>query len=97
MVLEICFQTRFFMETNDYKEILERKKDVGVLVLQGRVMEWGFGKRLGTGGWSLAKGWLLRWGMAEECGFGRIGGVERILWKRLFQDCTLLPPPRMLG
>ena len=66
-------------------------------VLQGRVMEWGFGRRLGTGGWSLAKGWLLRWGIVEECGFGKIGGVERILWKRFFQVCTLLPPPGMLG
>ncbi|RVW36589.1 hypothetical protein CK203_072861 [Vitis vinifera] len=26
------------------------------------IMEWGFGRRLGMGGWSLAKGWLLRWG-----------------------------------
>ena len=38
-----------------------------------------------------------RWGMVEECGSGRIGGVERIPWKRLFQACTLLPPLKMLG
>ena len=35
--------------------------------------------------------------MVDECGFGRIGGMERIPWKRLFQACTLLPPLEMLG
>ena len=34
---------------------MERKREVGVLVLQGMVIEWDFGRRLGTGGWSLAK------------------------------------------
>ncbi|RVW77033.1 hypothetical protein CK203_036896 [Vitis vinifera] len=37
-----------------------------------------FGRPSGMGGWSLAKGCLLRWGMVEECGYERIGGVERI-------------------
>ncbi|RVW94362.1 hypothetical protein CK203_037871 [Vitis vinifera] len=76
---------------------MERKREASVLVLQGRIMEWEIGRQLGTGGWSLAKGWLLRWGMVEECSFGRIGGVERIPWKRLFQACTLLPLPEMIG
>ena len=35
--------------------------------------------------------------MVEECGSGRTGGVERIPWNRLFQACTLLPPPEILG
>ena len=69
---------------------MERKREVDVLVLQGKATEWGFGRQLGMSGWSLAEGWLLRWGMVEECGFGRIGGVERIPWKRLFQAFTLV-------
>ncbi|RVW53839.1 hypothetical protein CK203_088556 [Vitis vinifera] len=60
MVLEICFGARFFMETSDCKEIWRGKKDVGILAFQGRVMEWGFGRRLGMGGWSLEKRVLLR-------------------------------------
>ena len=68
-----------------------------VLVLQGKVMKWGFGRRLGMGGWSLARVWFLRWGMVEECGSGRIGGVERIPWKTLFQACILLSSLEMLG
>ena len=57
---------------------MERKRDVGVLVLQRRVMEWTFGRPSGMDGRSLAKGWLLRWGMVEECSFGKTIGVERI-------------------
>ncbi|RVW87765.1 hypothetical protein CK203_043983 [Vitis vinifera] len=54
-------------------------------------------RRLGMGGWSLARVWFLRWGMVEECGSGRIGGVERIPWKTLFQACILLSSLEMLG
>ena len=69
---------------------MEGKREVGVLVLQGKVTKWGCGRRLGKSGWSLAKGWFLKWGMVEECSSGRIGGVERIPWKRFFQVCTLV-------
>ncbi|RVW90826.1 putative ribonuclease H protein [Vitis vinifera] len=56
----------------------------------------------GVGLWkAIRKGWMefskrvaLRWGMVEECVFRRIGGVEKILWMRLFQGCTILPPPQ---
>ncbi|RVW82582.1 hypothetical protein CK203_047098 [Vitis vinifera] len=59
----------------------------------------------GMGLWkAIRNGWMefskrvaFKVGMVEECGFGRIGGVERILWKRLFQVCALLPPSGMLG
>ena len=57
-------------------------------MLKGKVMEWVFGRSSGMGGWSLAKWWLLRRGMVEECVSRRIGGVGRIPWKRLFQACT---------
>ena len=45
----------------------------------------------------LAKGFPLRWEMIEECGSQRVGGVERIPWKRLFQTCTLFPHVEKLG
>ena len=67
---------------------MERKREDGVLVLQRKVMEWVFGRPSRMGGWNLAKGWLLDYGMVEECVSGRIGGVEMIPWKRLFQACT---------
>ena len=35
--------------------------------------------------------------MVEECVFGRIDGVDKILWMWFFQGCTILPYPRMLG
>ncbi|RVX16162.1 hypothetical protein CK203_014607 [Vitis vinifera] len=59
----------------------------------------------GVGLWkAIRNGWIefnkkvvLRWGMVEEYSYGRIGGVERIPWKVLFQACTLLSTPEMLG
>ena len=39
---------------------MERKKKVGVVVLQTKIMGWAFRRPLGMGGWSLPKGWLER-------------------------------------
>ena len=52
-------------------------------------MGWDFGRPSGMGRQSLTKGWPLRRVMIEECGFGRIGGVEMIPYRRLALDCTL--------
>ena len=68
---------------------MERKREVGILVLQGKVMGWVFRRPTKMGGWSLAKGWLLRWEMVEECSSGRIGGLERFL-ERGFSKLVLL-------
>ncbi|RVX05070.1 hypothetical protein CK203_019136 [Vitis vinifera] len=57
---------------------MERGREVGVLVLQEKVMGWVFGRPSRMDGWSLEKGWLLRWGMGDECNSRRIGGMERI-------------------
>ncbi|RVW69251.1 hypothetical protein CK203_061382 [Vitis vinifera] len=81
-----------------HKGNMEKKWEIGVLVLQGKVAELGFGRRLAMGGWmEFSKRVALRWGMVEECGSKRIGGAKRIPWKSLFQTCTLLSPPKMLG
>ncbi|RVW12496.1 hypothetical protein CK203_082426 [Vitis vinifera] len=83
------------METSDCKEIWGGK---WWLVLRR------FKESHGVGLWKMIRKWWLEFnervafkvGMVEECVFGRIDGVEKILWMRLFPRLYYLPPPRML-
>ncbi|RVX12834.1 hypothetical protein CK203_009796 [Vitis vinifera] len=76
--------------TTSTRKIWRGKGRLVFWCFKGRLRSGVVGRRLGKSGWSLAKGWFLKWGMVEECSSGRIGGVERIPWKRFFQVCTLV-------